>query len=428
MFNIFFWKKETRFQKFKNKIKKITKIVGPGFVTGASDDDPSGIGTYSVAGAKYGLQTLWLVPFLFPLMFVIQEMCARIGIATGQGLAANMQKFFPKYILYFLIGLLFIANSINIGADISIMAASIKMLIGGSVNLWAIILSIIIILLQVFIAYHYYSKILLFLTLFLFAYVITAFMTVNNWLEVIKFTFIPHVKFNKDFIIMLTAFIGTTISPYLFFWQTSHEIEEIEDNGDQNPGRSLKRDLIKKMRIDTFWGMLFSQLIAFFIVVTCFATLYKNGITNILTAQDAAMALKPFAGNFSYLVFTLGIIGAGLLGIPVLAGSSAYALAQISNKKYSLSLKYNEAKFFYNIIIFSVVIGLLISFINISPIKALVYAAVVNGIVAVPIIFFIILLANKTHVMGEHKNSKLSNFGAFFTCIIMFLCAIIMFW
>lgn len=428
MFNLFFWKKETRWEKFKNKVKKITKIVGPGFVTGASDDDPSGIGTYSVSGAKYGLQQIWLVPFLFPLMFVIQEMCARIGIATGQGLAENMQKYFPKYILYFLILLLFVANTINIGADISIMAASVKMLVGGSVTLWAVLIALIIILLQVFIAYHSYSKILIFLTLFLSAYVITAFITVDSWLEVLKFTFVPHIKLNKDFIVVLTAFIGTTISPYLFFWQTSHEIEELQDNGDQNPGKKLKKELIKNMRIDTFWGMFFSQIIAFFIVVTCFFTLHKNGITNILTAQDAAMALKPFAGNFAYLVFTIGIIGAGLLGIPVLAGSSAYALSQISNKKYGLAYKYGQAKFFYNVIIFSVIIGLILSFINISPIKALVYAAVVNGIVAVPLIFFIIILANKINIMGEHKNKFFSNFISFLACIMMFLCAFIMFW
>lgn len=423
----FFKKKETYLEKTKNKFKKTVKIIGPGFVTGSADDDPSGIGTYSVAGAKYGLLFAWLVPFLLPLMFVIQEMCSRIGLVTGKGLAANMKKIFPKYILSSIIILLFFANIINIGANISIMASSVKMLVGGNLKIWAILLAVLIVLTEVFVSYHFYSRILLSLTVFLLAYVITALMTTQNWSEVLKFTFIPHFKFNKDFIVMLTAFIGTTISPYLFFWQTSHEVENIVDTVDGNPSKKLKRILIKETRKDSFMGMLFSQLIAFFVVITCFSALHKNGITEILTPQDAAMALRPFAGEWAYLIFTLGIIGSGLLGISVLAGSSAYAISQLFDKQHGLSYRFKEAPFFYSIIIISIFIGLFISFIGISPIKALIYAAVVNGVTSVPIIAFILILANKKEIMGEHKNGIISNLGGYFLCFVMFLCSIILF-
>ena len=286
MNNTFKSKKTTRFQRFKTKTKKILKLVGPGFITGAADDDPSGIGTYSLAGAKYGLLLAWTVPFQLPLMFCIQEMCGRIGLVTGKGLTANMKQLFPKALLYSVISILVFANAVNIGADISIMASSIQMLADVNIHLLAVLITIIIILTEIFIPYHLYSKILMGLSTLLLAYVITAFIVAPNWLNVMQYTFIPHIQFNRDFILLLTGFIGTTISPYLFFWQTSQEIEEIEDKKNGPEKNDSLQTSLSKSRIDTFVGMLFSQLIAFFIVVTCFSTLHMNGITEINTEKE----------------------------------------------------------------------------------------------------------------------------------------------
>ncbi|KKP25548.1 MAG: Natural resistance-associated macrophage protein [candidate division TM6 bacterium GW2011_GWF2_30_66] len=416
-------------QKIKNILKKLLKYFGPGFITGSADNDPSGIGTYSIAGAQYGLLMAWLMPFQLPLMFAIQEMCARIGSATGAGLAANMKRVFSKPFLLIAVSLLAFANIINIGANISIMASCLQLLLGESIsinlNIIAIFITITIILMQVFISYNVYSKILLFLTIFLFSYVITAFMVTQNWVDILKFTFVPHIKFNKDFILVMAGVIGTTISPYLFFWQSSHEIEENSNNGDTGKSKKLIKKLIKKMRLDTFIGMFFSQLIALFIVITCFETLHRNGITQINTAYDAAVVLKPLAGQWAFLLFTAGIIGAGFLGIPVLAGSCAYALSEVFNFKQSLAYKFKEAKFFYGVIAASTLIGLAINFIGINPMKALLYAAIINCITAVPIIAFIIILANKKEIMGENKNGILSNTIGWFTFAIMLIISLL---
>lgn len=415
------------FVKIKNIFSKIGKYLGPGFVTGASDDDPSGIGTYSIAAAQYGMQMAWLIPFQLPLMIAIQEMCARIGLVTGKGLAANMKDFFPRYVLRGAILLLIVANVINIGADISIMASSAQLVLGSYAFFWAVILTIFTLLLQVFVPYHVYSKFLVWSALFLLAYVITAFITTTNWLEIIKQTFIPHMHFTTDFMMVIVGFIGTTISPYLFFWQTSHEIEEIN-----HPSHTVsevplsKAALIKKSRIETSIGMLFSQLIAFFVVVTCYSTLHLQGITAINSAYDAALALKPLAGNGAFLLFTIGMIGAGLLAIPVLAGSTAYALCEVFGFKASLEYTYKEAPFFYAVIILTTLAGLAMNLININPMKALLYAAVVNGISTVPFIVFIIILANKTRIMGEYKNGKISNILGAITFVLMSVCALLL--
>ncbi|MFH0898263.1 MAG: Nramp family divalent metal transporter [bacterium] len=418
---------ETFLKKIKNKALKTLKILGPGFVTGSADDDPSGIGTYSIAGAKYGLLLAWLVPFQLPLMFAIQEMCARIGLVTGKGLAANMKRFFPKPILYCAIFILIFANIINIGADITIMAASANLVSGLSGNVLAITITIIIILMEIFISYHVYSKILLFFSIFLLAYVITAFITTQNWLEVLQYTFTPHFKFDKDFILVMTGFIGTTISPYLFFWQTSHEIENNLDQGVTNRSKRILKKSIIKTHTDTFLGMLFSQIIALFIVITCYSVLHAHGTTEINSAYDAALALKPLAGEWASWLFAIGIIGAGLLGIPVLAGSCAYALSELFNYKEGLSYKFKDALFFYGVIATSTLIGLLINFIGINPIKMLLYAAVVNGIAAVPLVAFVIILANKKEVMGTNKNGLFSNIVGGINFSIMLLSAILVF-
>lgn len=416
--------------KIKLFFKKALKYFGPGFISGSADNDPSGIGTYSIAGAKYGLTMAWLMPFQLPLMFSIQEMCARIGCATGAGLVTNMKKIFPRPIILSAITLLAVASIINIGADISIMASCLQLLIGKSIDirLLAIFITVTIILTEILIPYHIYSKILLLLTTFLFAYVITAFMVTSNWAEIIKSTFIPSVQFNKDFFLIMAGVTGTTISPYLFFWQTSNEVEENIDNGDTGRSKKLIKNLIKTMRIDTFIGMFFSQLTALFILVTCFATLHTNGILEINSAYDAAMALKPLAGDWAFLLFTIGIIGTGFLGIPVLAGSCAYAFAEVFNHKESLAYDFKNAKFFYNTIAISTLIGLFINFIGINPIKALLYAAVINCVAAVPLIIFIIILANKKEIMGENKNGLLSNtFGWLTFAVMLLISALILF-
>jgi NRAMP (natural resistance-associated macrophage protein)-like metal ion transporter len=410
------------FEKPKKGIKKVLKVLGPGFITGAADDDPSGIGTYSVAGAQYGPLLLWLIPLQLPLMFAIQEMCGRIGLVTGKGLAANMKLHFPKSILYGSIFILVLANVINIGADISIMAASLKLVLGFNINFWALTATIVIILMEIFISYHTYSKILLILSAFLLSYAITALMTTEQWLEILWYTFTPHILWNKDFFLVATGFIGTTISPYLFFWQTSQEIEEKLDHKTKRQVRKI----IKEMPKDTFSGMFFSQLMTLFIVLTCYFSLHQHGITHITSAYEAALALKPFAGECASIVFALGIIGAGFLGIPVLAGSSAYALSEVFNQSEGLAYKFHEAKFFYGVIAFSTLIGLFINFIGINPIQGLLYAAVINCIAAVPLIGFILILGNKKELMGQSRNRLFSNIFGSITLILMLLSALML--
>jgi Mn2+/Fe2+ NRAMP family transporter len=386
--------KRKKINRLAKKFARGLKILGPGFVSGAADNDPSGIGTYSIAGAMYGLSLLWLCPFLLPLMFTMQEMCARIGLVTSQGLTANMKKFFPRPIIYGAIILLVIANIINISANIAIMSASAQLVSGINFNILAIIFTGTIILMEVFVPYNIYSKILISLAFILFSYVIVAFMTNVDWLYVFKHTITPRFTFNKNFIILVTGYIGTTISPYLFFWQSSHEIEDKLDNMDFNHYSYHRNKLIQKMRLDTFIGMLFAKIVIFFIIVTCFSTLHSHGITNITSASEAAFALKPLAGQWAYLLFCIGIIGTGFLGIPVIAGSAAYAMAEIFNKPEGLSYKFKDAMFFYSIIIFSLLLGLLINFSGINPIKALLYAAVINGIISVPITAIVLILGS----------------------------------
>ena len=408
--------------RFKTKTKKLLKIIGPGFITGSADDDPSGIGTYSVAGAQYGPLFLWLIPFQLPLMYAMQNMSARIGLVTGKGLAANMIVHFPKTVVYAAIFLLVVSNIINIGADISIMAASLNLILNCHVHYCSIISTLVIVLVTIFVPYHTYAKVLLFLCSFLLAYVITAFITVTDWPHVFFYTFVPHMQWNKDFFIMVAGFIGTTISPYLFFWQASQEVEE---NLDNKSAQQIE-DRLSQMPEDTFFGMLFSQFISLCIVLTCYFTLHKSGITNIQSAYDAALALKPLAGEYASLIFSAGMIGSGLLGIPVLAGSSAYALAELYDKPKSLAHTFSQARFFYGVIIASTVCGLLINFININPIKALVYAAVINCVAAVPFIVFIMILCNKQELMGKYKNGYFLNSAGGITFALMFLATILL--
>jgi NRAMP (natural resistance-associated macrophage protein)-like metal ion transporter len=424
------------------KLKQLLKSLGPGVITGASDDDPSGIATFSQAGAKFGFGMLWLVLFQYPIMTVIQEMCARIGLITGGGLAAAIKKKYSKKVVFPIASLLFIANTINIGADIGAMSASVRLLfpqvpiIVATISFAAFILTA-----EILVPYKKYVKILKYLTLSLFAYVITAIIVGGNWNQIIVSTIVPHLEFTPEFATMFVAIFGTSISPYLFFWQASeeseedvakHKIKEISINDKHNiPNVSQKE--VKLMRSDIAVGIAFSHFIMWTIILTAAGGLYANGITDIQTAEQAAKALEPLvksfpnAGLISKVVFALGIIGTGLLAVPVLAGSAGYALSDGFGWKQGLYKKFKNAKAFYLTIAAATLTGLCINFTDIDPIKALVYAAVINGVVAVPILIAIMKIANDKKILQSRTNGTISNIIGWTTVLIMGVSVMIMF-
>jgi NRAMP (natural resistance-associated macrophage protein)-like metal ion transporter len=409
----------------KNKFKKL----GPGFITGAADDDPSGIATYSIAGAQFGYKLNWLSLFLIPMMVSIQEMCGRIGICSGMGLAGVIRKYYSKKILYFSVSLLLVANITNIGADLGVMAASLKMILGFEFYFWLILITFISIILEIFVSYHKYSYFLKWMGLTLLVYFVTAVITKQNWVSIINFTLIPHIDFTVVYLMTLVGFIGTTISPYLFFWQTSEEVEEEIDKGktkDFSKPNHFNLSDIKIMQKDTIIGMVFSNIISACIVITTAATLHAANITDIETPNQAALALKPIAGNFAYILFTVGIIGIGLQSIPVLAGGVAYAISETFGFKEGLSKKFNKAKIFYLIIGLSTLIGALMNIIGINPMKALYYSAILNGVISIPLIAIIIKLADDKRVVGEYKTSKSHRITAWITLIFVSLATILM--
>lgn len=402
--------------------------LGPGLITGAADDDPSGIATYSQTGAQYGFSLLWLVPIMFPLMAVVQEMCARIGLVTGRGLASSIKKYFPRWVLYLTALLLFAANSFNIGADLGAMAKATQLLF-PQVAFWLLVIgfTLLTLFLQIFISYGTYAKYLKYLALILFVYVITAFMIHDfGWISVLKSTVIPHLTFNKDQFILICGILGTTISPYLFFWQTSQEVEEQVEGGLTTIAsrQGTDRKTVSKMRFDVWIGMFISDLATFFIIAVCAATLFRHGITNINSAADAASALRPLAGNYAYLLFTLGIIGVGLLGVPVLAGSASYAISESFGWREGLYHKFKEAGLFYGVIIFSTLIGLAINFIGLDPIKTLIWAAVFNGLVAPVILVLIVLLSSNKKIMGEWTNGRWTKTVGWAATILMIIAGL----
>lgn len=393
------------------KAKNYWYLLGPGLTTGASDDDPSGIATYSQTGAQYGFGLLWLAAFTFPLMAVIQEMCARIGLVTGRGLAGNIRVHFGRKVLYISTLFLFAANTFNIGADIGAMANAVQLLRPHfNFTLLAIGFTVLILLLQVFTPYVKYARYLKWLALVLFAYILAAILAHPDWHTVIKHSIVPHITFSKDQILLICAILGTTITPYLFFWQTSQEIEEEIAVGQTtiNSRAGSEKAPMKKMRIDVWSGMFLSNVVMFFIIAACASVLFQHGITNINTAAQAANALRPFAGNATFWLFAAGIIGMGLLAIPVMAGASAYAISESIGKRQGLSHKLKQGSAFYGVIIISMFLGLVMNFLGLNPIKALIYSAVLNGMVAPIIIVLILLLARNKHVMGEWKNHKTS--------------------
>lgn len=404
--------------------------LGPGLTTGAADDDPSGIATYSQTGAAYGFQFLWLAPLTFVFMAVVQEMCARIAIVTGEGLAANIRKHFPAPLLYACAALLFAANTFNLGADLGAMAKATELLWPSLDFAFLVFLfAAISLTLQVFTTYARYAKYLKYLTLALFAYVATAFFAHVDWSDAFAHTFVPHMGFSQNELLLLCAVLGTTISPYLFFWQTSQEVEEEILKGEKTVRerareRPHKKTEIREMRFDVWTGMFFSNMVMFFIIAACAATLYTHGVTNIQTADQAAAALEPFAGQWAFTLFALGIIGTGFLAVPVLAGASAYAISESFKFKTGLYRKLKDAYAFYGVIIVGMLLGLAMNFTGIDPIKALIYSAVGNGLVAPVVLYFVVRLSSSEEVMGPHANKKLANWIGWITVAAMAIAGI----
>lgn len=414
------------------RLRKFFSSLGPGFISGASDDDPSGIATYSQTGAMFGFSQLWTALFSFPLMSTVQEMCGRIGLVTGMGLAGVIRKHYSKRLLYFAVSLLFIANTINIGANLGAMAAATRLLIDVPFAILVILFAAVTIFLEVFLSYKTYAKYLKYLTLSLFAYIATAFIVKVDWLDVFVGTTVPHIKFNKDYIVNIIAIFGTTISPYLFFWQANQEVEEknahkrLRMTGKGAPKITPKD--ISRLRTDTLIGMFFSNIVMWFIIITVGATLFPNGVRVIESAEQAASSLRPFAGDAAFLLFALGIIGTGLLAVPVLSGSASYAVSEMLDWKAGLDLKWKRAKGFYGVICIAILVGLIINFIGINPIQMLYYTAVINGVIAPPLLFVILKIANNKKVMGDHVNGNFSNVFGMITALLMtFLSLLLIF-
>lgn len=392
------------------KAKDYWHMLGPGLTTGAADDDPSGIATYSQTGAQSGYHLLWLSAWVYPLAAIIQEMCARIGLVTGRGLAANIRVHFSKRTLRICTLLLFIANAFNIGADLGAMAKGVQLL-NPNLRFWWLVVgfSMLSLLLQIFTPYVRYAKYLKWLAMVLFSYVFSALLAHLNWGTVLTHAVIPDIHWNKDELLILCAILGTTISPYLFFWQTSQEVEEqiLQGKTTLRERRSATTpNDVKSMRIDVWSGMFLSEVVMFFIIAACGGILFPHGVTQITSAAQAAEALRPFAGNATYFLFAVGIIGTGMLAIPVLAGSSSYAIAESLGWREGLYRGLNQAYAFYGIIIISMLVGLGLNFVGLDPIKALIYSAVLNGLVAPIIMFLIVRLSSSKKIMGHWVNRR----------------------
>jgi NRAMP (natural resistance-associated macrophage protein)-like metal ion transporter len=381
----------------------LLKRLGPGLITGAADDDPSGIATYSQAGAQYGFGLLWSVLLTTPLMIGIQIVSARIGRVSGHGLAANIRDHYPAWLLHAIVGMLLFANTVNIAADLSAMGNALQLVVGGASQIYIVFFALLSLVLQIFVPFPRYAPILKWMTLSLLAYVATVFAVEVRWSEATMAVLFPRPQFRADYVATLVAVLGTTISPYLFFWQASQEVEEQRATPGHEPLREAPEQAahhLDRIKVDTWVGMLFSNGIALCIMLTAASTLHVQGITTIDTAEQAARALRPIAGDFAFLVFAAGIVGTGLLAVPVLAGSAAYAVAESFRWPIGLGLPLLEARGFYAILAAATLIGVAVDFTDIDPIKALIWSAVVNGVIAVPIMAIMMLLAVKPDVMG----------------------------
>jgi NRAMP (natural resistance-associated macrophage protein)-like metal ion transporter len=416
------------------KIKGFWRILGPGLVTGAADDDPSGIATYSQTGAQFGYGQLWTALFMLPLMTAVQEACARIGLVTGKGITTVVKEHYPKWVLYTVVGLVVVANTINIGADLGAMAAAAQLLVKASFILLTLTFTAIILLLEIFTNYKSYARILKWLAITLLAYPITLFIVHQPWGTILKATVVPHFEFSFAFLFIITGVLGTTISPYMFFWEASQEVEEEEEKNLIKQGKpQISWISIRRMRIDNTSGMLVSEFATWSIIVVGATVLHNSGVTDVKTAADAAKALEPLvhsfphAGFLSKLIFSVGIIGLGMLAVPVLSGSAAYSVANAFNWKASLNLKFRKARGFYIIIVAATLIGLLLNFIGVDPVKALVYSAVLNGVAAVPLLFLILRISANEKIMGEYKSGALSKTILWITFLAMGAAAVAMF-
>lgn len=420
--------------KLVKKIKKILGIVGPGVITGAADDDPSGIATYTQAGARFGYSQLWTIIFMLPLVTAVQEACARIGAVTGKGIAAVIKQHYSKKVLSLAVVLILAANTINIGANIGAMAEATRLIIPLNFSILALFFTALILILEIFLSYKVYANVLKWCALSLLAYPITVFLIKHPWWELLKATFVPHIEFSFGFLFIIVAVLGTTISPYMFFWQASEEVEEEKRHHIFNYGRpKVSEKFISNLRLDNFLGMLFSQIAAWCIIVVAGTVLHENGIVNVETAADAARALEPLvdtfpnAGLWAKVIFAFGIVGLGLLSVPVLSASASYAVSEAFNWKEGLNLKFKKAHGFYGVITVATVVGLMINYVGINPIKALVFTAVINGLVSVPLLFLINKIASDGKIMGKHKSGRMSQFFLWLTFIIMSLSSVAMF-
>jgi NRAMP (natural resistance-associated macrophage protein)-like metal ion transporter len=406
----------------QSKLSKFWKLLGPGLVTGASDDDPSGIATYSQAGAAYGLSTLWTSILAFPLMAAIQKMCARIGLVTTQGLTGTLKKHYPKPVLYIMLVFSFPAIVMNIGADIAGMGAVGNLLFPSiDATFFSVFFTVLLLGLIIYLPYQKIASALKYLCIVMLVYFVVPFLYKQDYMEIIKATFIPTIRFDKDFIAILVGILGTTISPYLFFWQASVEVEEMKN---KKKHLIVNKKIINEMKQDVDFGMSFSGMVMFFIILTTGTVLFKGGIHQIDTVEQAAMALKPLAGNLAYLLFAVGVIGTGLIAIPVLSGSLSYIFTETFGWEQGLDKKFHEAKGFYVIIAISLVLGLSLNYIGISPIKALIYTAILYGITAPVLIGIILHISNNKKIMGEYTNSRMSNILGFAALIIMTVAAV----
>jgi NRAMP (natural resistance-associated macrophage protein)-like metal ion transporter len=404
------------------KLNRFWKILGPGLVTGASDDDPSGIATYSQAGAAYGLATLWTSLITFPLMASIQEMCARIGLVTSHGLAGTLKIHYSKPVLYLMLLLSFPAIVMNIGADIAGMGAVSNLLFPSiHATYFSIVFTIILLVLIIYLPYRKIAAVLKYLCLVLLVYLIVPFLYKQDWVAVLKATFIPTIKLDKNFISILVAIFGTTISPYLFFWQATMEVEDMKQN---KKHLVVNKRIMHDMQQDVDFGTLFSNVVMFFIILTTGTVLFNGDIHQIDTVEQAAQALKPLAGNSAYILFAVGVIGTGLLAIPVLSGSLSYIITETFGWKEGLNKTFHKAKAFYIIIAISLILGLSLNYIGISPITALIYSAILYGLTAPVLIAIILHLSNNKKIMGKNTNGKTSNILGFATLVLMTVAAV----
>src|SRR5258706_12073028 len=409
--------------------------LGPGLITGAADDDPSGIATYSQAGAQFGFNMLWTVVFTYPLMVGIQMVSARLGCITGKGLAANIRENFPLWVLYAIVGLLLIANTINIAADIAAMAEALHLIVGGATHIYSVTFGLLCLVLQVFVPYENYVRYLKWMTLALLSYVAVLFTIDVPWTQVAHNVVLPQLGWDNDTIVMVVAVFGTSIRPYLFFWEAAQEMEDLRKaNGAAAGGAGSvplphdeARRHLRRIRWDTLIGMGFSNLVAFFIILSTAATLHASGITNIQTSAQAAEALRPLAGDFTFFLFSLGIIGTGLLAVPVLAGSAAYAVAEAFDWRTGLDLKPYEGRRFYSIVSVATVGGVILCFLPFDPMKQLFYSAVINGVIAVPIMGVMIILGTREQVMGRYAIVRRLRWLGWLATLVMAIAVVAMF-